>query len=154
MRLGELCNLKLEDVDLNGGALTIKKSKTEAGERVVILPDHAIGMLHGMYSKRRPGRSDYVFLGKTEKKIYEKTMSKDYLRSITKKSGLPRMLFHNLRHTHATWLAASDFCPTKCGQSIAEFIEFKIMLYNKYELERSNKLNRDFSKDKRYWDNK
>jgi len=38
--------------------------------------------------------------------------------------------------------------PPKYQREIAEFIEFKIMLYEKYGSERSNKLKRDLIKDK------
>lgn len=108
MRLGELHRLTWADIDLAGGALQVKKSKTEAGERVVCLPSPIIPLLSEMYAARRPLPTDRVFIGKTGNPIYTSAMSKEYLRRITDKAGLPRMRFHDLRHTHITWLAAAD----------------------------------------------
>lgn len=111
MRLGELQRLTWADVDLAGMSLTVEKSKTEAGERIIYLPLSAVAVLSDLNARRRPLPSDHVFIGKTGNSIYAPSMSKEYLRHLTEKAGLPRMRFHDLRHTHATWLSAVNLNP-------------------------------------------
>lgn len=108
MRLGELASLTWKNVDLVERTLEVEQSKTEAGYRTVYLPSSAVEVLKTLYTKNKHGKDDYVFVGKTGNKVCEDSMSTQYLRRITEKAGLPRMRFHDLRHTHATWLAGAD----------------------------------------------
>lgn len=132
----ELKGLQWLDVDLFGKTLTIRKSKTAAGERVVPLTDVAISAL-GRLRRRAEGfgnveASDYVFAAFTPKfKLNGKRLLDgviDYKitafdptrhlnswrsawRTLTKKAGLPGFRFHDLRHCAITQLAengASD----------------------------------------------
>lgn len=108
MRLGELQRLTWQDVDLGDGVLRVLKSKTEAGQRVVCLPPAAVVVLNDLRARRNPQPTDPVFTGRTGQPICMSIMSKKCLRRATEKAGLPRMRFHDLRHTHITWLAAAD----------------------------------------------
>ncbi len=100
--------LTWQDVNLTEGVLRVRKGKTEAGQCVVCLPPPAIVVLNDLHARRSPQPTDPVFVGKTGRPICMSIMSKKYLRGITGKAGLPRMRFHDLRHTHITWLAAAD----------------------------------------------
>ena len=132
----ELKGLQWSDVDLFAKTLTIRKSKTAAGVRIVPLTDVAVSAI-GKLRARAAGfgevePSHYVFAAFVPKfKLDGKRMVDgvvDYeitafdptkhlkswrsaWRTLTKKAGLPGFRFHDLRHCAITQLAengASD----------------------------------------------
>lgn len=106
LRLGEMLALRWENVDLKEGIIKVIKSKTKAGERLVPLPPVAIALLQ---EQRSATKGDLVFPGKWKGQEVELSyLSYRVIDRICKRAGLPHMRFHDLRHTHATWLAASD----------------------------------------------
>ncbi len=128
----ELKGLQWSDVDLFAKTLTIRKSKTAAGERVVPLTDVAASALARL-RRRAEGfglvePSHYVFAAFVPKFTFSGNKVIDYnvtafdpnrhlkswrsaWRTLTKKAGLPGFRFHDLRHCAITQLAengASD----------------------------------------------
>jgi integrase len=122
----ELKGLQWCDVDLFSRTLTIRKSKTAAGERVVPLTDVAISALARL--RRRAESfgtvepSHYVFAAFVPKFTFSGKKVIDYnvtafdptrhvnswrtaWRTLTKKAGLPGFRFHDLRHCAITQLA-------------------------------------------------
>jgi len=114
-----LKGLKWNDVDLFSRTLTVRKSKTLVGERLIPLTDVAIGTFVAL--RRRAERfgkvepSHYVFATffpkyklSDDKPIEPKAAAFDpskslkgwrtAWRSLTKKAGLPGFRFHDLRH--------------------------------------------------------
>ena len=128
----ELKGLQWWDVDLFAKTLTIRKSKTTAGERIVPLTDVAISALARL--RRRAESfgsvepSHYVFAAFVPKFKFSGKKVVDYnvtgfdptrhvnswrsaWRTLTKKADLPGFRFHDLRHPAITQLAengASD----------------------------------------------
>ncbi|MGB9071751.1 MAG: site-specific integrase [Terriglobales bacterium] len=128
----ELKGLQWSDVDLFAKTLTIRKSKTAAGERAVPLTDVAASALARLrrraegFGKVEP--SHYVFAAFVPKFTFSGKRVIDYnvtafdptrhlnswrsaWRTLTKKAGLPGFRFHDLRHCAITQLAengASD----------------------------------------------
>lgn len=122
----ELKGLQWSDVDLFGRTLTIRKSKTAAGERVVPLTDVAASALARL-RQRAEGfgsvePSHYVFAAFVPKFTFSGKRVIDYnvtgfdptrhvnswrsaWRTLTKKAGLPGFRFHDLRHCAITQLA-------------------------------------------------
>src|SRR5215471_4453615 len=122
----ELKGLQWSDVDLFAKTLTIRKSKTAAGERVVPLTDVAASALARLL-RRAEGfgqvePSHYVFAAFVPKFTFSGKKVTDYKvtsfdptrhlnswrsawRTMTKKAGLPRFRFHDLRHCAITQLA-------------------------------------------------
>jgi integrase len=122
----ELKSLQWLDVDLFARALTIRKSKTAAGERVVPLTDVAASALARL-RRRAEGfgpvePSHYVFAAFVPKFTFSGKRVVDYnvtgfdptrhvnswrtaWRTLTKKAGLPGFRFHDLRHCAITQLA-------------------------------------------------
>ena len=122
----ELKGLQWSDVNLFGKTLTIRKSKTAAGERVVPLTDVAVSAL-GRLRRRAEGfgavdGSHYVFAAFVAKFKFSGNRVVDYSvtgfdpsrhvnswrsawRTLTKKAGLPGFRFHDLRHCAITQLA-------------------------------------------------
>jgi len=128
----ELRGLKWSDVDLFKKTLTIRKSKTAAGERVIPLTDVAASALARL-RRRAEGfgavePSHYVFAAFAPKFDFSaKNLTQGEVigfdptrnvkswrsawRTLTKKAGLSGLRFHDLRHCAITQLAengASD----------------------------------------------
>jgi integrase len=128
----ELKGLQWSDVDLFAKTLTICKSKTAAGERIVPLTDVAASALARL-RRRAEGfgliePSNYVFAAFVPKFTFSGKQVIAYnvtgfdptrhlnswrsaWRTLTKKAGLPGFRFHDLRHCAITQLAengASD----------------------------------------------
>ena len=122
----ELKGLQWSDVDLFAKTLTIRKSKTAAGERVVPLTDvaaSALGRLRRRAETFGPVEpSHYVFAAFVPKFTFSGKRIIDYSvtgfdptrhlnswrsawRTLTKKAGLSGFRFHDLRHCAITQLA-------------------------------------------------
>ena len=122
----ELKGLQWCDANLFARTLTIRKSKTAAGERVVPLTDVAISALAKL-RRRAEGfgtvePSHYVFAAFVPKFTFSGKRVTEYnitgfdptrhvkswrtaWRTLTKKAGLPSFRFHDLRHCAITQLA-------------------------------------------------
>jgi integrase len=122
----ELKGLQWGDLDLFTRTLTIRKSKTAAGERTVPLTDVALAALARLH-RRAEGfgaveKSHYVFAAFVPKFTFSGKKVIDYnvtafdptrhvnswrtaWRTLTKKAGLPGFRFHDLRHCAITQLA-------------------------------------------------
>jgi integrase len=122
----ELKGLQWCDVDLFNRTLTIRKSKTAAGQRMVPLTDVALSALARL-RRRAEGfgtvePSHCVFAAFVPKFTFNGKRVVDYnvtafdparqmkswrtaWRTLTKKAGLPRFRFHDLRHCAITQLA-------------------------------------------------
>jgi integrase len=122
----ELKSLQWSDVDLFARTLTIRTSKTAAGERVVPLTDvavSALARLRGRAESFGPSEpSHYIFAAFMPKFTFNGKKVIGYnvtafdptthvkswrsaWRTLTKKAGLPGFRFHDLRHCAITQLA-------------------------------------------------
>jgi integrase len=122
----ELKALQWSDVDLFARTLTIRTSKTAAGERVVPLTDVAVSALATLRRRAEsfgPAEpSHYIFAAFVPKFTFGGKKVIDYnitafdpttqvkswrsaWRTLTKKAGLPGFRFHDLRHCAITQLA-------------------------------------------------
>jgi integrase len=122
----ELKALQWSDVDLFARTLTIRTSKTAAGERVVPLTDVAVSALARLRRRAESfGRvepSHYIFAAFVPKFTFSGKKVIGYnvtafdptthvkswrsaWRTLTKKAGLPGFRFHDLRHCAITQLA-------------------------------------------------
>ena len=113
LRLGEICALRWEDLDRERGTLKISRTlgdtgdtvivgdpKTDAGKRLIFLPESTAVMLLKRFEKKY---SQWIFpsFGDPEKPISKSTAyhrHKAFLRA----ADLPNIRFHDLRHTFAT----------------------------------------------------
>lgn len=124
----ELKGLRWADVDLFAKALTICKSKTQAGERVVPLTTVACSALARLRARAESfgpvEPAHYVFAAFTPKFTFSGKDVVDYnvtgfdptrhlnswrsaWRTLTKRANLPGFRFHDLRHCAITSLAES-----------------------------------------------
>ena len=117
MRLGELLALRWADVDLGShvvhvhGSVTVGWSgkleavapKTKRSRRDVPLAPVAVEALRTHLERSEPGKSDLLFPGRGGGYMSGSTVYVA-LRHLLDDAGLPRVRFHDLRHTAATLL--------------------------------------------------
>lgn len=130
LRLGEVGELKLSDVDWDRGTIDISRAlkytsingnfvdapKTYAGERIITLPAGMMTVLHETREYQKECQQLVPHLWKGEgwivhawdgSQLHHDTPSK-WFRRFADAHGFQGVTFHNLRHTHATILLANN----------------------------------------------
>jgi site-specific recombinase XerD len=100
LRLGELEELHLEDLDLENRRLSIRQSKSLA-DRTVYLTDTAIAALQAYLERRGSGPSEHIFLYRN--RMMRKDLVRDRIKATGRRVGV-KVYPHRLRHTCATQL--------------------------------------------------
>ena len=126
LRRGEMLGLRWSAIKLAARTLSVTETiqrvkgkglvslepKTDRSRRSVSLPPDAVALLSGLKIKQREEReaigldwteSDYVFSHIDGRPFHPDTVSHTF-GVIIKKSGLPHIRLHDLRHTHATMM--------------------------------------------------
>jgi integrase len=129
MRRGELCALRWRDVDLDAPAVRVERSveetaaglrvkapKSRHGRRSITLPGSAVGTLRAHRLRQielrlalgagRLGDDDLVFAMPDGTLRSPDNLSRDWRRAVIGLK-LPPVMFHALRHTHASALIAA-----------------------------------------------
>ena len=123
MRRGEALGLRWCDVDLEAGRLSIRRAlipinrevvvsepKTAKGRRVIAIDPGTVEVLKGQAARQRDERSEWdegwietglVFTAEDGAALDPESVSR-YWRQAVKKTMLPTIRLHDLRHTHAT----------------------------------------------------
>lgn len=116
LRIGELCSLRWEDVDLETGSICVRKTvqrlrvpgeggatslvegqpKSRTSARVIPYPDFLRAFL-----QREGGARQYILSGSEIRPMDPRTLQYRYKRYL-KEAGIPYRKFHTLRHTFAT----------------------------------------------------
>lgn len=116
MRLGEVCALRWESVDLersqaevrigayrlNGGEVFIDTPKTKSSKRLIALPEQAVSLLRSL-----PVEGEYVF--GADRPLTPANVSQGVARML-KKLGVG-LTMHGLRHAHSSYLNRSGVNP-------------------------------------------
>ena len=111
LRRGEICGLKWSDFDMVERKLNINRSispegvvgntKTHYSVRSIKLP-HSVYQI--LADRKETSRSDWIFPHpKDPTKPITGSIALRRLRKILSQADLPRIRFHDLRHTFATW---------------------------------------------------
>ena len=123
MRRGEALALRWTDVDLERARLSVRRSlvpingtvevhepKTSRGRRLVALDPFTVSVLRAWSRRQKEERLEWgpawtdsglLFTRADGKLIHPERVSKAF-RAAVKKTGLPQIHLHDLRHTHAT----------------------------------------------------
>ncbi len=121
MRQGELFGLRRSDIDFDEGCLSVRRSledvrgqlklkepKTAAARRRIELPSHVRAELHEhrkrMLAEGQDVRDGLVFCDGDGGFLRRSNVLRRSYFSILKRAGLPRIRFHDLRHTAASLL--------------------------------------------------
>lgn len=126
MRQGELLGLRWRDVDLALGVASVqqtfyrlgkqmlfKEPKTAKARRTIALPAVLVEEMRALRDEQEENRrllgDDYhdyglVFCQPDGKPLHGHNITQGDLRRVLARAGLPRLRFHDLRHSHATLL--------------------------------------------------
>ncbi|HET6752461.1 MAG TPA: site-specific integrase [Jiangellaceae bacterium] len=110
LRRGELLALRWSDVDLDHGMLFVRSGKTESSKRTVSLDAGTVAVLreHGLRQKKERlatvgayQENNLVFAQEDGSPIPEHRITFGF-QKLARRHGLPRMRFHDARHTAAS----------------------------------------------------
>jgi integrase len=154
MRRGEVCALRWSDVDLgaarievrqqlivvrgapDGGLMFSERTKTDHGRRSIDLDAATVGVLRAQQTRQKkarvllgPGWSNehgLVFTEPDGRPLDPESVAKVFARRV-ERSGLRRLRFHDLRHTHVAHLIAAGEQPLliarRLGHASAAFTQ-------------------------------
>lgn len=128
LRQGEALGLRWKDVDLDQGTirvvhalqrrasegLVLTEPKTRRSRRALILPATAVHALRDLRHQQMQDRdlaggdwvdADFVFTTLTGRPLDGRNVTRDF-QLLLRRAGLPRIRFHDLRHSAATLLLA------------------------------------------------
>ena len=113
LRVGEVEELRLEDLDLPARKLMVRQGKGRR-DRAIFLTDSAVLALHEYLAVRGPGPSDHVLLYRAEP--VEKDLIRSRIRYAGQRVGV-KVSPHMLRHTFGTQLVNAA-CPITTIQKL------------------------------------
>ena len=133
MRQGEMLALRWQDVDLDGGTLQVKATlqlthegfdlaepKTVRSRRQVALTTGAVEALHQHRARQLEERlrlgavwedNDLVFANEVGRPIAAPNLRNRSFYHLLQRAGVPRIRFHDLRHTAATLMLGKGVHP-------------------------------------------
>lgn len=114
LRLGEICALSWDDLDIENKTITVNKNvqrvngeivintpKTKSSIRTIKLCDECVNLLVAL-RKRQPNDAKYMFPSPLTGEMKDTAAVTRRLHRIQDRAGLPRIRFHDLRHSFAT----------------------------------------------------
>lgn len=131
LRRGEVCGLRWDDVDLDGGRLVVRRARTVVGTavvegtpkgrraRTISLGSELVGVLRAHRRRQLEERmawgeawadTGYVFVREDGTPLHPQTLAGHFERA-ARAAGLPPIRFHDLRHTALTHLLANGVPP-------------------------------------------
>ncbi|WP_300393056.1 site-specific integrase, partial [Fusobacterium sp.] len=107
MRIGELINLKNEDIDLENGVIHITESKTESGIRDIPINSKILPLI----IKNMKLKQKYFLKGETTEKLSYSTFKPRFVKLLDSLNIEPHTI-HDTRHTFASLLNNANANPT------------------------------------------
>lgn len=115
LRFDELSSLRIRAVDNATKSINVEKSKTPSGIRTVYLSDNEFAFLERylLTNRHEAGPDDYVFVTHHKgKKIAHSNFVKRVFKPAALRAGVPAVRPHDMRRTHATFLAEAGLDQT------------------------------------------
>lgn len=110
IRISELCDLRIDDIDLTAGSLTVRVGKGMSA-RSIELEKKGIRATKTWLTVRPPIHYDHLFLNRDEEPLKEWGV-RDLLNKYCEQSGIAKHITpHSLRHTFASFKAQSGVSP-------------------------------------------
>lgn len=101
LRVSEVVKLKLKDLDLREGILSIRQSKGNR-DRITMVPETLRPRLHHYIRGRSP--ESYLFESERGGRLTPRTAQKVFANALRKSGNTKNPTFHSLRHSFATHL--------------------------------------------------
>lgn len=101
LRVSELTNLKITDIDSNTMTVTIRQSKGNR-DRVVVLAEKLLILLRDYFKEYKP--KEYLFEGRTNGRYSERSVQQLLKQLLAKLKINKQGSVHSLRHSYATHL--------------------------------------------------
>jgi integrase len=114
LRINELINLKMNDVDFTNKVLRIRSSKTKRGIREIDLSANDLRVIREQIESNvqfRTDASNNLFQSQKGKPLHYRNLTQRVLKKVIAETGLPKFTFHDLRRTHATMLVGAGIDP-------------------------------------------
>lgn len=102
LRQGELFDLKVSDLDLDGAKLHVRKGKTDASTRTVHLSAEPVRLLREQLVARPPSTSHLVFPNEQGERWDKTRFMREHFHHARYAAGLEGFQFHDLRRTFAS----------------------------------------------------
>jgi len=116
MRVGELTNLRIENLDLKASNVKIKQTKTRR-ERIIPLPPELIKPLEKLVKGRSP--PDYVFISVTKHHKLSPRLLNNELKARAEIAKITKRVYaHLLRHSFITELLRQDISILKVASIV------------------------------------
>ncbi|MEW9579381.1 site-specific integrase [Bacillus toyonensis] len=128
-RKGELLALTWADVDFTEKTIDINKTeynrqvtkpKTKSSNRIILLPTLIINLLKKLKEHATlaaPVKNDYVVFGEFYNSIATSTLDERYNKYVAT-AGVKRILLHEFRHSHASYLINKGVSPLVVAQRL------------------------------------
>ncbi len=101
LRVSEVINLKVRDVDLRELTIHIKQAKGKK-DRITVFPERLINDIRNLIAGKTP--NDVLFASERGGKLTERTAQKVFENALKKSGIAKKATFHSLRHSFATHL--------------------------------------------------
>lgn len=125
IRPAEAFALRWSDIDLHAGVIHVKRSvvrykggytfeapKTPRGNRAILLSPHTTYLLAAWHRNAAPGTADSLAFPNTRgEPLHGGYVYHRVFESVIDRAGLPKKRMYDLRHSHATALAADNVNP-------------------------------------------
>jgi integrase len=100
MRRGEVVGLRWSDIDLDAARLAVRRTASCAGYTVHVTTNKTATSRH---TDELGAPAELMFTNRRGVMVHPHVLSQSFER-VARDAGLPRIRFHDLRHTHATLL--------------------------------------------------
>lgn len=113
----EECTINIDKTDYKG---EITDPKTDASNRIILLPNFVMEhlmTLKEVIEKEVPVKEEYVVFGSFHKSISTTTLDRRYANYI-EQSGVKRIVIHEFRHSHASYLINKGVSPLIVAQRL------------------------------------